>query len=163
MSGNGTLATNELLTFSIGEELFGIEITSVREILTYPTMTTMPNMPIWMKGIMNLRGEVTPIIDLRIKFNSTQAPEYKEDTIVIAIVLPNGRMLGLVVDSVSDIESISNEQRLSPPIMENAEQSKMVKGLVEKDDKLIMIVNITKILSGEENRVLDAANNSEVA
>ena len=80
--------TNQFLTFLLGGETYAIEITKIREILTYPDVTILPNTPNWVKGVINLRGEVTPIIDLRLRFNTTTLDKliYDDSTIVIAVV-----------------------------------------------------------------------------
>jgi purine-binding chemotaxis protein CheW len=145
---------DEFLTFKLGNEIYGVEITRIREILTYPKVTELPNTKKWVKGVINLRGEVTPIIDLRIRFNIIDNPFYSEQTIIIAVKTNDNRMLGLVVDEVSDVETIEIEKLLPPPLMGTSISAEYLKGLVKKvdkkQDKMIVLMDIDKILDKKE-------------
>ena len=144
------LAGNQFLTFVLGSEVYGIEIVYVREILTYPKVTSLPNTVDYIKGIVNLRGAVTPILDLRLKFLTTDNPEYTDTTIVIAILDKDNNQFGLVVDSVSDIITIDNNQLLPAPTMGGAVNSKYLKGIIENDSKMILIMDTGNLLATEE-------------
>ena len=141
---------DEFLTFKLGNEIYGVEITRIREILTYPKVTELPNTKEWVKGVINLRGEVTPIIDLRVRFNIIDKPFYSSQTIIIAVKTSDNRMLGLVVDEVSDVENIDTENLLPPPMMGTSISSEYLKGLVKKLDKMIVLMDIDKILDKKE-------------
>ena len=141
---------DEFLTFKLGNEIYGVEITRIREILTYPKVTELPNTKEWVKGVINLRGEVTPIIDLRVRFNIIDKPFYSSETIVIAVKTSDSRMLGLVVDEVSDVENIDTENLLPSPMMGTSISNEYLRGLVKKLDKMIVLMDIDKILDKKE-------------
>ena len=145
------LNTSQFLTFILGEETYGIEIIKIREILTYPVVTILPSIQSWVKGVINLRGEVTPIIDLRMKYNTTKEPTYTDTTIIIAVITSDSRMLGIVVDKVSNIENF-DENKLQPaPEMGTSIGSEYLKGLIQKDDgNMIVIMDIDRVLARDE-------------
>jgi len=142
--------TNQFLTFTLGGELYGIEITKIREILVQPTVTSLPNTQKWVKGVINLRGEVAPVIDLRVRFNTDENPPYSAHTIVIAVKTLDNRMLGLVVDSVSDVETIDYDKLLPPPDMGSSISAEYLKGLIKKDEKMVIILDTERILEKRE-------------
>jgi purine-binding chemotaxis protein CheW len=144
------IESNQLLTFILGHETYGVEINKVREILTYPTITPIPDASSWVKGVINLRGEVAPIIDLRIRFNINNDPIYTEKTIVIAVKTEDGRMIGLVVDAVSDMENVDLERLYPAPDMGSSIAPEYLKGLFKKEQKMIVILDIDKILDKDE-------------
>jgi purine-binding chemotaxis protein CheW len=150
------IATNQLLTFRLGNETYGVEITKIREILTYPKVTVLPSIQDWVKGVINLRGEVTPIIDLRMRFHTTNTPVYDDTTIVIAVITKDNRMLGIVVDTVSNIEVI-DDTRLSPaPEMGTSISSEYLKGLIQKTDgNMIVVMDIDRVLAKDEMELPD--------
>ena len=141
---------NQLITFTLGRETYGVEVTKVREILTYPKVTELPNASAWVKGVINLRGEVTPIIDLRMRFNTSETPEYGERTIVLAARTADNRMVGMVVDSVQDMETIEWETMVPPPEMGTTVGSENLKGLIKTDNRMIVILDIEKVLDKKE-------------
>ncbi|MDO8453030.1 MAG: chemotaxis protein CheW [Sulfurimonas sp.] len=145
-----TTQINQLLTFKLGNETYGIEINKVREILTYPVVTPIPDASCWVKGVINLRGEVAPIIDLRVRFNINTQPVYNERTIVIAVRTQDARMIGLVVDEVSDMENVDLDKLYPAPDMGASIAPKYLKGLFKKEEKMIVILDIDKILDKEE-------------
>ncbi|MGB0990198.1 MAG: chemotaxis protein CheW [Halarcobacter sp.] len=98
--------TSEYMTFELGKMKYAIELPKIREILTYPELiTTLPNTKTWVKGLINLRGEVVPILDIRIKFNTSESV-YDENTSVIAVITEDSRMVGIVVDLVDDVQRL---------------------------------------------------------
>jgi purine-binding chemotaxis protein CheW len=152
------IESNQLLTFILGHETYGVEINKVREILTYPTITPIPDASSWVKGVINLRGEVAPIIDLRIRFNINNDPIYTEKTIVIAVKTEDGRMIGLVVDAVSDMENVDLERLYPAPDMGSSIAPEYLKGLFKKEQKMIVILDIDKILDKDEMQRLSRSS-----
>lgn len=150
MSNGVAIATNQLLTFVLGSETYGIEITKVKEILTYSAVTTIPDASEWVKGVINLRGEVTPIIDLRLRFKTTQEPSYNDRTIIIAVKTEDERMIGLVVDHVSDMETIDYTDLYPAPDMGTSISPEYLKGLFKRSDKMLVVMDIDKILDKDE-------------
>lgn len=144
------IESNQLLTFKLGNETYGIQISKVREILTYPTVTPIPDASKWVKGVINLRGEVAPVIDLRVRFNINNDPVYTNRTIIIAVKTQDARMIGLVVDEVSDMENVELDRLYPAPDMGTSIAPEYLKGLFKKDDKMIVILDIDRILDKEE-------------
>lgn len=142
--------SNQLLTFILGNETYGIQINKVREILTYPIVTPIPDASNWVKGVINLRGEVVPIIDLRVRFHIDNDPVYTQRTIIIAVKTQDNRMIGLVVDAVSDMENIDLERLFPAPDMGSSIAPEYLKGLFKKDEKMIVILDIDRILDKDE-------------
>ncbi|PNV84508.1 MAG: chemotaxis protein CheW [Sulfurimonas sp.] len=148
------IESNQLLTFKLGSETYGIQINKVREILTYPIVTPIPDASRWVKGVINLRGEVAPIIDLRVRFSINSEPIYNERTIVIAVKTEDARMIGLVVDEVSDMENVDIDKLYPAPDMGTSIAPKYLKGLFKKEDKMVVILDIDKVLDKEEMQKL---------
>jgi len=140
----------EFLTFKLSNQIYCVEIIKIREILTYPIVTELPNMSKWIKGVINLRGEVTPILDLRVRFNTTDKVTYSDKTIIIAVKTFDNRMIGLVVDEVKDVEEIDETRVLEVPDMGLSIKKEYLKGLIKKDAKMIVIVDIDKLLNRQE-------------
>lgn len=145
-----TIESNQLLTFKLGHETYGIQINKVREILTYPIVTPIPDASRWVKGVINLRGEVAPVIDLRVRFNIDNDPIYTPRTIVIAVKTMDNRMIGLVVDEVSDMENVDLDRLYPAPDMGASIAPEYLKGLFKKEEKMIVILDIDRILDKEE-------------
>lgn len=144
------IESNQLLTFKLGSETYGIQINKVREILTYPIVTPIPDASRWVKGVINLRGEVAPVIDLRIRFNVDNEPLYTARTIIIAVKTQDNRMIGLVVDEVSDMENVDLDKLYPAPDMGASIAPEYLKGLFKKDEKMIVILDIDRILDKDE-------------
>lgn len=144
------IESNQLLTFKLGHETYGIQINKVREILTYPIVTPIPDASRWVKGVINLRGEVAPVIDLRVRFNINNDPIYTPRTIVIAVKTMDNRMIGLVVDEVSDMENVDLDRLYPAPDMGASIAPEYLKGLFKKEEKMIVILDIDRILDKDE-------------
>ena len=142
---------NEYMTFLLGTMEYAIELPKIREILTYPTtVTTLPNTDDWVKGLINLRGEVVPILDLRIRFEIGKAI-YDDNTAVIAVITQDKRMIGIVVDKVDDVEKIDSAQLSPVTDMGSAIPSQYLKGFVrQKDSQMLVIMDIETVVSKEE-------------
>lgn len=143
--------TSEFMTFELGAMKYAIELPKIREILTYPdNITTLPNTSEWVKGLINLRGEVVPILDVRIKFN-TGEPKYDENTSVIAVITEDRRMIGIVVDLVDDVQRLDTSTLAPVSEMGSAIPSKYLKGYVRLDNnEMLVIMDIEKVVSKEE-------------
>ena len=122
--------SHEYMKFVLGSMQYAIELPKIREILTYPSMITpLPNVSDWVKGLINLRGEVVPILDLRIKFE-TGSVELNENTAVIAVITEDDRMIGIVVDKVDDVQRIDLTSLAPVSEIGSAIPSKYLKGFV---------------------------------
>ncbi len=145
----------EFLTFSLGDENYAIDILTVKEIRGYESVTKIANAPPFIKGVINLRGDIVPIVDLRIKFNVGQVT-YDEFTIVIVLHIHN-RIVGIVVDGVSDVVSLNKEQLRPPPDFGVAFNSRYLLGLATVNEQMIILVDINELISSEELGLFDSA------
>ena len=152
--GIGTVA--EYLTFTLGTEEYGIDILKVQEIRGYDLVTHIANAPECIKGVINLRGVIVPIVDMRIKFKVGE-PTYHEFTVVI-IMNVLGRIIGMVVDDVSDVVALNPEQIKPAPEMGTALDTGYITGLGTLNDQMLILVDIEKLMSSEEMQVMEQAN-----
>jgi purine-binding chemotaxis protein CheW len=143
-----TQKDQEFLTFILGAENYALDILTVKEIRGYESVTKIANAPPFIKGVINLRGDIVPIVDLRIKFNVGTA-SYDEFTIVIVLHIQN-RIVGIVVDGVSDVVNLNKGQLRPPPDFGVAFDSRYLLGLATINDQMIILVDINELISSEE-------------
>ena len=146
-------ACNEFLAFTLGNEEYGIDILKVQEIRGYEAVTRIANVPEFIKGVINLRGTIVPIIDMRIKFNLGQ-PTYDAMTVVIILNL-SGRIVGVVVDTVSDVINLSAEQIKPPPDLGMAFDIHYLVGLGTYEERMVILVDIERLMSSAEMTLID--------
>ncbi len=144
--------TSEYMTFELGAMKYAIELPKIREILTYPdNITQLPNTSKWVKGLINLRGEVVPILDIRIKFKTSDEPTYDENTSVIAVITDDKRMIGIIVDLVDDVQRLDTSSLAPVSEMGSAIPSRYLKGYVRLDNnQMLVIMDIEKVVAKEE-------------
>jgi purine-binding chemotaxis protein CheW len=147
------IAGQEFLAFTLGKEEYGIDILKVQEIRGYETVTRIANAPDFIKGVVNLRGIIVPIVDMRIKFQLGE-PTYDQFTVVIILNI-GGRVVGMVVDSVSDVITLSPEQIKPAPEMGTALNTDYLIGLGTLDERMLILVNIDKLMSSTEMGLID--------
>ncbi len=145
---------NEFLTFTLGAEEYGIDILKVKEIRGYDTVTRIANSPEYIKGVINLRGTIVPIVDMRIKFNLGKV-EYNQFTVVIILNVA-GRMVGMVVDSVSDVITLGPDQVKPAPEFGAALDTQYIIGLGAVEDRMLILVDIEKLMTGRDMDLVDA-------
>jgi purine-binding chemotaxis protein CheW len=145
---------NQYLTFSLGDGEFGVDILAVQEIKGYVPTTRIPNAPIEVVGVLNLRGTVVPIIDLRRKFG-LESVEYTPFTAIVVIVVRN-RVMGMIVDSVSDVVNIPSSQIQPAPDFGSSMSVNFIKGMAKRDDNLITLIDIETVLLGESQVAMAA-------
>lgn len=150
----------EFLVFTLGDEEYGIDILKVQEIRGYDQVTRIANTAAFIKGVTNLRGVIVPIVDLRIKFSQVDV-DYNDNTVVIVLNLGQ-RVVGIVVDGVSDVLSLTAEQIRPAPEFAVTLSTEYLTGLGALGDRMLILVNIEKLLNSEEMALLDSAA-SEVA
>jgi purine-binding chemotaxis protein CheW len=149
------VAAGEYLTFVLGNEEYGIEILKVQEIRGYDAVTQIANTPDFIKGVVNLRGKIVPIVDLRIKFHLGKV-EYDEFTVVIILNL-NGRVVGIVVDGVSDVMALKEEQIRDVPSLVTSIDTKYIVGLATVEEQMLILVDIEQLMTSQEMALLDVA------
>lgn len=147
-------AAGEYLTFVLGSEQYGIEILKVQEIRGYDAVTQIANLPSFIKGVINLRGKIVPIVDLRIKFNLGKV-DYNEFTVVIILNL-NGRIVGIVVDGVSDVRELRDEHLREVPTLVTRIDTKYIVGLATIEQEMLILVDIEKLMTSDEMQLMDA-------
>lgn len=148
---------NEFLTFRLGSEEYGIDILKVQEIRGYDAITQIANSPEFIKGVVNLRGIIVPIIDMRIKFKLGKA-EYDQFTVVI-ILNVSGRVMGIVVDGVSDVISLGMDQLRPTPEFGSVIDTEYIKGLGTVDERMLILLDIEKLMGSTEMGLIDQAVN----
>jgi purine-binding chemotaxis protein CheW len=146
---------NEFLTFTLGEEEYGVEILKVQEIRSYETPTTIANSPDFLKGVVNLRGVIVPIVDMRIKFGLGKA-DYNEFTVVIILNVAN-RIVGMVVDAVSDVLTLNAEQIRPSPEFGSALDTQYIIGLGTVNDRMLILMDIERLMTSRDMGLTDAA------
>lgn len=148
ISENAHVGAREYLTFRLDQEEYGIDILKVQEIRGYEQPTRIANAPAFIKGVVNLRGTIVPIIDMRLKFNCAQA-DYNGFTVVIILNLRE-RVVGIVVDSVSDVMELSAENIRSAPDVESAIDNGCILGLGSVGERMLILLDIEKLMSNAD-------------
>lgn len=148
--------SHEFLAFTLGSEEYGIDILKVQEIRGYEAVTRIANVPEFIKGVVNLRGTIVPIVDMRIKFNLGQAT-YDAMTVVIILNL-SGRVMGVVVDTVSDVINLSAEQIKPPPDLGLAFDTHYLVGLGTYEERMVILVDIERLMSSAEMGLIEAVS-----
>jgi purine-binding chemotaxis protein CheW len=147
------ISGSEYLAFTLGSEEYGIDILKVQEIRGYEAVTRIANAPEFIKGVINLRGIIIPVVDMRIKFN-LGTPTYDQFTVVIILNI-GGRIMGMVVDSVSDVTTLAPEQIKPAPEMGTAFNSEYLMGLGTLDERMLILIDIDRLMSSSEMGLID--------
>ncbi len=147
-------AIREFLAFTLGREEYGIDILKVQEIRGYESVTRIANAPDFVKGVVNLRGTIVPVVDMRIKFN-LGTPVYDELTVVIILNI-SGRIVGMVVDTVSDVITLETEQIKPAPEMGTVVTTDYLLGLGTYEERMLILVDIDKLMSSRDMGLIEA-------
>lgn len=139
---------SQFLTFNLGDELYGVDILRVQEIKGYTTVTKIPNTPPHIKGVLNLRGTIVPIVELRTKFGMPTI-EYTAFTVIVVVVVRD-KVMGLVVDSVSDVLNIDKKDIQPPPQFGAKVDVSFVNGIGKSGDKLVTLLEMDRLLADGE-------------
>ena len=156
-----TADTQQYLTFTLGQEEYGVPILTVQEIKGYVPATPIPHTPAYIKGVMDLRGVIMPVIDLRVKFGM-RTEEYDQFTVIIVVKVKN-KMLGLVVDAVSDVLSVKNGEVQAAPEFGGQVDTRFIHGLAKTGEKLVVLLDLDRVLSEEEFTTVSAVAAVETA
>ncbi|WP_410376923.1 chemotaxis protein CheW [Enterobacter sp. CPE_E423] len=151
----GEPSGQEFLVFTLGDEEYGIDILKVQEIRGYDQVTRIVNTPAFIKGVTNLRGVIVPIVDLRVKFSQGDV-DYNDNTVVIVLNLGQ-RVVGIVVDGVSDVLSLTSDQIRPAPEFAVTLSTEYLTGLGALGERMLILVNIEKLLNSDEMALLDIA------
>ena len=150
-----TSGGRELLTFTLGNEEYGIDILKVQEIRGYDAVTTIANSPEFIKGVINLRGIIVPIIDMRIKFHLGNVT-YNQLTVVIILNVAN-RVVGIVVDGVSDVITLTAEQLKPAPEFSSSLDTQYITGLGTVDERMIIVMDIERLMTSRDMDLVEMA------
>ena len=143
--------TNQFLTFMLAGEEYGVDILRVQEIKGWESSTEIPNTPEYIQGVMNLRGTIVPIVDLRCRFELEKV-EYSNTTVVIVLKTQSGeseKTIGFVVDAVSDVYNVTDEQLKPSPDFGNAVSTEFVRGLATVDEKMLILLDIDHLIDAD--------------
>lgn len=151
-----TGSVQEYLTFTLGKEEYGVDILKVQEIRGYENPTALANAPAYIKGVVNLRGTIVPIVDMRIRF-SLGEPTYDQFTVVVILNVA-GRVVGVVVDGVSDVIALRPEQQRPAPDFSSSFDTRYITGLGTVDDRMLILVDIEKLMSSGDMGLIDEAS-----
>ena len=148
MNPQQSASVSEFLAFTMGQEEYGLDIIKVQEIRGYEAVTRLANAPDYFKGVINLRGVIVPVIDMRIKLG-LGTPTYDQFTIVIVLNIM-GNIIGMVVDSVSDVTTLSPDQIRPAPELGSAVATDYLIGLGTLDQRMLILVDIDKLMASDE-------------
>jgi purine-binding chemotaxis protein CheW len=160
MNGNEITETRQYLTFKLGNEVFGIDVAKVREVLDFTTITEIPRTPDFMSGVINLRGSVVPVVDLRLCFQMSKTERTRNTCIVVVEVLLEGEstVIGALADSVEEVIDLEPDQIQPAPRIGTQIRTDFIKGMGKREAQFIMILDIDRVFSADE---LSAVRNAE--
>jgi len=150
--------TDQFLTFMLAGEEYGVDILRVQEIKGWDAVTTIPNTPEYLRGVINLRGTIVPIIDMRIRFGLEKL-DYGLLTVVIVLKVDYGdksRIIGIVVDGVSDVYNVPEEEIKPSPDFGSAVDTEFVKGLATIEDKMVIVLDIDQMFNSGDLEIIDS-------
>ncbi len=153
----------QYLTYKLNEEIFAIDISKVREVLDFSAITKVPQTPDFMRGVINLRGSVVPVVDLRRKFGMTETERTVNTCIIIVeISVDNERtILGALADSVQEVIDLEPEQIESAPRIGMRLKTDFIKGMGKRDSQFVIILDIDKVFSAEELTIVHQTETAE--
>jgi purine-binding chemotaxis protein CheW len=156
---SGVATSGEYLTFTLGAEEYAIDILKVQEIRGYDAVTKIANAPPFIKGVINLRGVIVPIVDLRIKF---KLGDFTYDQFTVVIILNIGkRVMGVVVDGVSDVIQLSSDNLHPSPEFGSILDTRYILGLGTVEDRMIIVVDIERLMTSQEMSLVESAGQAQ--
>ena len=152
MSVTAITETTQYLTFKLSDEIFALDISKVREILEFTTITKVPQTPDFMRGVINLRGSVVPVVDMRLKFGMSMTEQTVNTCIIVVEVMVNGDaiVLGALADSVQEVVEMEPDSIEPAPHIGIRLDTNFIKGMGKKDDNFIMLLDINKVFTFDE-------------
>jgi purine-binding chemotaxis protein CheW len=154
---------NQYLTFQLDDEVFAVEISKVREVLDFSDVTKVPQTPEFMRGVINLRGSVVPVVDMRLKFGMDGVEATVNTCIIIVEVVMDGEasVLGSLVDSVQEVLDIESSQIEPPPRIGTKLNTEFIRGMGKHNEEFVIILDIDKVFSADEISLLQATGTDE--
>lgn len=155
----GIAQTTQYLTFRLGEEVFALEIVQVREVLDYTQITRVPRMPEFMRGVINLRGSVVPVVDLRLKFAMAATERTVNTCIIIVEVEIEGErtVLGALADSVQEVIELEGGQIEPAPRIGSAVRAEFIRGMGRREEGFIIVLDVDRVFSDQELALVQEA------
>jgi purine-binding chemotaxis protein CheW len=152
MEESSTVNSKQYVTFCLAEELFGVEVSRTREILSVISVTSVPQTPDYMLGVINLRGQVVPVIDMRLKLGLSAADETQDTCIIVVEVLVDGEpiVVGALADAVREVLEIKADAIEPPPRLGTRLNTEFIKGMGKIDDDFLILLDIDKIFNSDE-------------
>ena len=152
MSTAGIMEATQYLTFKLDHEVFALDITKVREVLDFTSITKVPRTPAFMRGVINLRGSVVPVVDLRLKFGMPKTEQTVNTCIIITEVTVDGdtTVLGALADSVQEVLDLGSEHIEPAPKIGTKLNTEFIKGMGKQNDRFVIILDIDKVFSTDE-------------
>lgn len=152
MSTEKILDVRQYLTFKLGDEMFGLDVSSVREILEFTSVTKVPRTPEFMRGVINLRGGVVPVLDMRLKFGLIVTETTIDTCVVVVEVVVDGEktVMGALVDSVQEVIELEPGQIEPAPKIGTRLDTEFIKGMGKKDDRFVIILDIDRVFCSDE-------------
>jgi purine-binding chemotaxis protein CheW len=164
MSVEGISETKQYLSFKLDEEEFALDISKVREVLDFTKITKVPQTPAFMKGVINLRGAVVPVVDLKKKFSMEETEKTVNTRIIIGEVAIDGEttVLGALADSVHEVMNLEPENIEPAPKIGTKLNTEFLKGMGKRDEEFVMILDIDKVFSAEDLALVNQADKSHI-
>jgi purine-binding chemotaxis protein CheW len=161
MSVSGITETTQYLTFKLVDEIFALDVAKVREILDFTTVTKVPRTPDFMRGVINLRGSVVPVVDMRLKFGMSSTEKTVNTCIVVVEVGLDGEtiILGALADSVQEVIDLEPDQIEPAPKIGTKLRTDFIRGMGKQDSRFIMILDIDKVFSSDELSTVQEVSN----
>ena len=155
----GITQTSQYLTFTLDEELFALDISKVREVLEFTSVTKVPRTPEFMRGVINLRGNVVPVVDLRLKFGMSKTEKQIDTCVIIAEVEIDGEttVLGVLADSVQEVMELEPGQIDPPPRIGTRLNTAFIKGMGKRDDRFLILLDVDRVFTPEELELVGGA------
>jgi len=160
MSVPAIAETRQYLTFNLGDESFALDVAHVREILEFTNLTRIPRTPEFMRGVINLRGSVVPVMDMRVKFNLTKTEKTVDTCIIVVEVSLGGEIviLGALVDSVQEVFELEPDCIEPAPKIGAGLKTEFIKGMGKRDERFVIILDIDSVFTADELEMAESAD-----
>jgi purine-binding chemotaxis protein CheW len=157
-----TMEATQYLTFKLADEIFALDIGKVREVLDFTTVTKVPRMPDFMRGVINLRGSVVPVVDLRLKFGMSATEKTVNTCVIIAEVTVDNdtTILGALADSVQEVIDLGAGDISAAPKIGTMLRTEFIRGMGRRDDRFIILLDFDKVFSADELSIVQTAGDN---
>lgn len=165
MSVSGITETFQYLTFQLGDEVFSLNISQVKEVLDFTNITKIPRTPEFMRGVINLRGSVVPVVDLRLKFGMTRTEKTQNTCIIIVEVTVDeeNTILGALADSVDEVIEMEPDQIEPAPKIGTRLSTEFIRGMGKHNDRFLIILDIDRVFSADEMSIFQASDDTPLS